>query len=70
VNQGREGKLPYIEVKAVDRRFEDKEVAARLIAALTDAACSVFGEDARAQIWVVVDGVPASRFGIGGRALG
>ena len=62
--------MPYIEVKAVDKRFEDKEVAARLIAALTDAACSVFGEDARAQIWVVVDGVPASRSGIGGRALG
>ena len=62
--------MPYIEVKAVDKRFEDEEIAARLIAALTDAACSVLGEDARAQIWVVVDGVPPSRFGIGGRALG
>jgi 4-oxalocrotonate tautomerase len=70
VDQGREGELPYIEVKAVDKRFEDKETVARLIAALTDAACSVLGEDARAHIWVVVDGVPASRFGVGGRALG
>ena len=70
MDQGREGELPYIEVKALDKRFEDGESAGKLIAALTDAACSVFGEDARAQIWVVVDGAPASRFGIGGRALG
>jgi phenylpyruvate tautomerase PptA (4-oxalocrotonate tautomerase family) len=36
--------MPYIEVKAVDKRFENPEAAKKLITALTDAACSVFGE--------------------------
>ncbi len=62
--------MPYIEVKAVDTRFENPDAARALITALTDAACSVFGDEARSQIWVVVDGVPASRFGVGGRPLG
>src|ERR1022692_1413597 len=48
-------RMPYIEVKAVDRRFDDPAVSERLIAALTDAACQVFGEESRPQIWVVVD---------------
>jgi phenylpyruvate tautomerase PptA (4-oxalocrotonate tautomerase family) len=61
--------MPYIEVKAVDRRFSDPAVSERLIALLTDAACEVFGEEARAQIWVVVQGVPAQQWGIGGKAL-
>ncbi len=62
--------MPYIEVKAVDRRFEDPAVSQRLIEALTDAACGVLGEEARSQIWVVIEGVPASRWGIAGRPLG
>ena len=61
--------MPYIEVKAVDRRFHDPAVSERLIAALTDAACEVFGEEARQQIWVVIEGMPAQRWGIGGKAL-
>jgi phenylpyruvate tautomerase PptA (4-oxalocrotonate tautomerase family) len=61
--------MPYIEVKAVDRRFADPAVAERLIAALTDAACGVFGEDSRSSIWVVVEGVPAQQWGIGGKPL-
>jgi 4-oxalocrotonate tautomerase len=61
--------MPVIQVKAVDRRFDDPAANERLIAALTDAACQVFGEDARSQIWVVLEGVPATRWGIGGKAL-
>lgn len=61
--------MPYIEVKALDRRFDDPVVSERLIAALTDAACEVFGEEARSQIWVVLEGVPAQRWGIGGKPL-
>jgi 4-oxalocrotonate tautomerase len=61
--------MPYIEVKAVDRRFDDPAVSKALIAALTDAACQVFGEESRSQIWVVVEGVPAQRWGIGGKPL-
>ncbi len=61
--------MPLIEVKAVDRRFTDPAANERLIAALTDAACQVFGEEARPQIWVVLDGVPAAQWGIGGAPL-
>jgi phenylpyruvate tautomerase PptA (4-oxalocrotonate tautomerase family) len=61
--------MPLIEVKAVDRRFGDPAMNGRLIAALTDAACQVFGEEARSQIWVVLEGVPASQWGIGGKSL-
>jgi phenylpyruvate tautomerase PptA (4-oxalocrotonate tautomerase family) len=62
--------LPYIEVKAVDRRFQVEGVTEKLITALTDAACEVFGEEARSQIWVVLEGVPASHFGVGGHPIG
>jgi len=62
--------VPYIEVKATERRFADPRDRERLITALTDAACEVFGEDARDDIWVVLEGVPAERWGIGGRPLG
>jgi phenylpyruvate tautomerase PptA (4-oxalocrotonate tautomerase family) len=61
--------MPYIEVKATDRRFSDPAVAPRLIAALTDAACEVFGEDARPSMWVVVQSVPAQQWGVGGKPL-
>jgi phenylpyruvate tautomerase PptA (4-oxalocrotonate tautomerase family) len=61
--------MPYIEVKATDRRFSDPAVAERLIAALTDAACEVFGEDARPSMWVVVQSVPAQQWGVGGKPL-
>ncbi|MDA8291656.1 MAG: tautomerase family protein [Actinomycetota bacterium] len=61
--------MPYIEVKATERRFADPAACERLIAALTDAACQVFGEEARPDIWVVLEGVAAERWGIGGRPL-
>jgi phenylpyruvate tautomerase PptA (4-oxalocrotonate tautomerase family) len=62
--------MPYIEVKATDRRFTDPATTERLITALTDAACEVFGQDARPSIWVVVESVPAQQWGVGGRPLG
>jgi 4-oxalocrotonate tautomerase len=62
--------MPLIEVKATDRRFADPDVSERLITALTDAACGVWGEDARAHIWVVVEPVPARQWGVGGQPLG
>jgi len=62
--------VPYIEVKAVEGRFQVEGAAERLITALTDAACEVFGEESRSQIWVVVEGVPAAHFGVGGHPLG
>ena len=59
--------MPLIEVKAFERRFEDEAAAERLIAALTDAMCDVFGEDVREEVWVVVEGVSPSRWGFGGK---
>jgi len=61
--------MPFIEVKAVDRRFKDPAVVEQLIAKLTDAACEVLGEDMRPAMWVVVEGVPAERWGIAGKPL-
>lgn len=59
--------MPLIEVKAFDRRFEDPETTERLIAGLTDALCEVFGEDARDETWVVVEGVEPSNWGFAGK---
>jgi phenylpyruvate tautomerase PptA (4-oxalocrotonate tautomerase family) len=62
--------VPLIEVKAFERRFEDEAVAGRLIAALTDAMCEVFGEQVPDEVWVVVEGVSPSRWGFGGQVRG
>jgi 4-oxalocrotonate tautomerase len=57
--------MPYIEVKAFDRRIDD-DSARRIIEHLTDGLCAALGEEVREATWVVVEGVPASRWGIGG----
>ena len=57
--------MPYIEVKAFDRRIDD-ESARRIVEELTDALCAALGEEVRAATWVVVEGVSPSRWGIGG----
>ena len=59
--------VPLIEVKAFERRFEDEATAERLIAALTDAMCDVFGEPVRDEVWVIVEGVSPTRWGFGGQ---
>lgn len=59
--------MPLIEVKAFERRFEDPDAAEHLIAALTDALCDVFGEEAREETWVVLEGVAPSRWGFAGK---
>lgn len=61
--------MPLIEMKAVASRLEDPKVCERLVAALTDAACGVLGEETRPAIWVVISGVPAERWGVGGKPL-
>ena len=62
--------MPLIQVKATDRRFADPAAAERLITALTGAACQVWGEDTRPDIWVMVEPVPAQHWGVGGKPLG
>ena len=59
--------MPIIEVKAFERRFEDSETAERLISKLTDALCEVYGEELRAETWVVLEGVEPLRWGFGGK---
>jgi 4-oxalocrotonate tautomerase len=58
--------VPLVEVKAFERRFADEEVAQRLIAELTDALCRVFGEEVRAETWVILEGVAPERWGFAG----
>jgi 4-oxalocrotonate tautomerase len=57
--------MPYIEVKAFDRRIDD-ESARRIIRELTDGLCAALGEEVREATWVVVQGVPPARWGIAG----
>ena len=61
--------MPYIEVKATKNRLADPAVRELLIAELTDAACRVFGEDLRPNVWVVVEEVPGQQWGVGGKPL-
>jgi 4-oxalocrotonate tautomerase len=57
--------LPYIEVKAFERRITD-DSARRVIEELTDALCKVLGEEVREATWVVVEGISPQRWGIAG----
>ena len=59
--------MPLIEVKLFDRRLESEELPGQVVEALTDALCSVIGEEARAETWVVVEGVSPRHWGIGGQ---
>lgn len=57
--------MPFVEIKAFEQRVDD-DSAARLIAAVTDALCSVWGEGVRDATWVTVEGVAPARWGIAG----
>ncbi|GGQ76274.1 tautomerase family protein [Couchioplanes azureus] len=57
--------MPYIDVKLFESRLTD-EVEQRLIDEMTDAVVRVFGEEIRAQTWISLSGIPASRWGVGG----
>ena len=58
--------MAIIEVKAFDWRFTDDAKAAELIESVTDAFVSVYGEEHRAETWVILEGVQPSRWGFGG----
>jgi 4-oxalocrotonate tautomerase len=59
--------MPLIQVTLYETRL-DEETVSQLIEKLTDAACSVVGEQMRELTWCIVDGVPARQWGIGGKA--
>ncbi|HEY2717639.1 MAG TPA: 4-oxalocrotonate tautomerase family protein [Solirubrobacterales bacterium] len=58
--------MPIVNTKLFEGRL-DAEKEPQLIAALTDAVVSVFGEDARDKTWVVLEEIPPSRWGFGGK---
>ncbi|PXY23137.1 tautomerase family protein [Prauserella endophytica] len=57
--------MPLIEVKLFEGRLSE-DTESRLIDSLTDAITGVLGDSVRAQTWVVLEEVPARRWGIGG----
>jgi 4-oxalocrotonate tautomerase len=58
--------MPIVEVKAFEQRFADPAISERLIEKLTNAVVEVFGEQVRAETWVVLEGVSPQRWGFGG----
>lgn len=58
--------MPIIEVKAFAHRFEDGDAAQRLIAELTKAFGSVYGEDAARETEVILHPIPRALWGFGG----
>ncbi|MFD9895035.1 4-oxalocrotonate tautomerase family protein [Amycolatopsis sp. NPDC059027] len=61
--------MPLITVKLLEGRLtEDTERT--LIERLTEAVGAALGPDAREQTWVVLEGIPASHWGIAGRQAG
>jgi len=57
--------MPFIDVRIFEERL-DSLTEQRLISELTDAVTRVFDESARAHTWVVLTGIPAYRWGVGG----
>jgi phenylpyruvate tautomerase PptA (4-oxalocrotonate tautomerase family) len=57
--------MPHLTVRALDDDLKGNE--SDLIAALTDAVTSVYGEWVRDSVMVILDGIPAGRWGVGGR---
>lgn len=58
--------MPIVTTKLFEGRLDD-ENEPKLIAALTDAVVSVFGEDVRDKTWVVLEEIPPKHWGFGGR---
>jgi phenylpyruvate tautomerase PptA (4-oxalocrotonate tautomerase family) len=59
--------MPIIEVKAFAHRFDDRDAAQRLIAELTKAFGSVYGEDAARETEVILHGISPALWGFGGK---
>jgi len=58
--------MPFIEVKLYDRRVSP-EASEKIIKEMTDGLCRAIGEEMREHTWVVVQGVPATSWGIAGK---
>ncbi|MFD8462308.1 4-oxalocrotonate tautomerase family protein [Streptomyces antimycoticus] len=58
--------MPLIEVTIYEDRLNET-TQVELVARLTDAAVSVFGDGIREHTWVVLQGVSRERWGIAGK---
>jgi 4-oxalocrotonate tautomerase len=58
--------MPLIQVTVYDTRINEATVP-NLIEKLTDAMVECTSEDIRAHTWVLVDGLPAKQWGVGGK---
>ena len=61
--------MPFIEVKLYDTRINDETVP-KIIEKVTDAVVECTSEDLRKEIWVLVEGLPKSQWGTGGKPHG
>jgi phenylpyruvate tautomerase PptA (4-oxalocrotonate tautomerase family) len=59
--------MPHLTARVPEARLAGHEPA--LITALTDAVVQVYGEWARDLVVIHLDGVPAGRWGIGGKTV-
>ncbi|MEK2479198.1 tautomerase family protein [Streptomyces noursei] len=57
--------MPFNEVKIYEKRL-NPETERQLIERLTEATVDVFGEGVREHTWVVLQPIPAERWGIAG----
>ncbi|MDX3225398.1 hypothetical protein [Streptomyces sp. ME19-01-6] len=67
-----EENAPAVTLNIRERALNHPEVEnapARLIASITDAVVTVFGESVRKQVSVGIVGVPAGRSGVGGEVV-
>jgi 4-oxalocrotonate tautomerase len=58
--------MPLVEVTLYDRRVNE-ELASKLIEKMTDVVVECTTEELRPEVWVIVNGVPAKHWGIGGK---
>ncbi len=61
--------MPLVEVKLYDTRINDETVP-KLIEKLTDAVVECTSEAIRNETWVLVEGLPKSQWGAGGKQHG
>jgi 4-oxalocrotonate tautomerase len=61
--------MPIVEVKLYDTRINDETVP-KLIAKLTDAVVECTTEEIRGETMVIVEGLPKSQWGTGGKPHG
>ena len=58
--------MPLVEVTLYDRRVNE-ETSKKLIEKMTDVLVECTSEELRPEVWVVVKGLPAHQWGIGGK---